>query len=34
MASDLINLQKEIFSNKQKRGFNTTDIGKEIILMT
>jgi NTP pyrophosphatase (non-canonical NTP hydrolase) len=27
------NLQKEIFQNKVKRNFNTTDIGKEIILM-
>lgn len=27
-------MQKEIYQNKIKRGFNTTDIGKEIILMT
>lgn len=25
--------QKEIFENKKRRGFNTTDIGKEIILL-
>jgi len=31
---DLEKLQKEIFQNKVKRGFNVTDIGKEIILMT
>ena len=30
----LSELQKEIFQNKVKRGFNITDIGKEIILMT
>ena len=34
MATDISGLQKEVFSNKQKRGFNTTDVGKEIILMT
>lgn len=28
------NMQKQIFANKSNRGFNTTDIGKEIILMT
>lgn len=33
MATDISSLQKEIFSNKQRRGFNTTDVGKEIILM-
>jgi NTP pyrophosphatase (non-canonical NTP hydrolase) len=27
-------LQKEIYQNKVNRGFNTTDVGKEIILMT
>ena len=27
-------LQKEIYQNKIKRGFNVTDVGKEIILMT
>ncbi len=27
-------LQKQIVENKKKRGFNTTDVGKEIILMT
>ncbi|MBI4095294.1 MAG: hypothetical protein HY438_00375 [DPANN group archaeon] len=27
-------IQKEIFKNKLARGFNTTDVGKEIILMT
>ena len=26
-------LQKQIFQNKVKRGFNVTDLGKEIILM-
>jgi NTP pyrophosphatase (non-canonical NTP hydrolase) len=26
-------LQKEIFRNKASRGFNVTDVGKEIILM-
>jgi NTP pyrophosphatase (non-canonical NTP hydrolase) len=31
---DLEKLQKEIFQNKVKRGFNVTDVGKEIILMT
>ncbi|MBS3146215.1 hypothetical protein J4471_00800 [Candidatus Woesearchaeota archaeon] len=30
----LINLQKEIYQNKVNRNFNTTDVGKEIILMT
>lgn len=32
--SDLNKLQKEIYRNKVDRGFNTTDIGKEIVLMT
>ena len=27
-------IQKEIFQNKINRGFNVTDVGKEIILMT
>jgi NTP pyrophosphatase (non-canonical NTP hydrolase) len=31
---EIANLQKEIFKNKQNRNFNTTDVGKEIILMT
>ncbi len=31
---ELYKLQKEIYQNKVDRGFNTTDIGKEIILMT
>jgi NTP pyrophosphatase (non-canonical NTP hydrolase) len=31
---DLVKLQKEIYQNKVDRGFNVTDIGKEIILMT
>lgn len=30
----LKNLQKEIFQNKKARGFNTEDIGREIVLMT
>ena len=30
----LQDIQKEIFKNKLARGFNTTDVGKEIILMT
>lgn len=34
MSIDLKHKQKEIFENKQKRGFNTTDVGKEIVLMT
>ena len=29
----LFELQKEIYNNKVNRGFNVTDIGKEIILM-
>lgn len=31
---DLSELQKEIYQNKVNRGFNITDLGKEIILMT
>jgi len=31
---DLAEIQKRILENKQRRGFNTTDIGKEIILLT
>lgn len=31
---DLYKLQKEIYQNKVERGFNVTDVGKEIILMT
>ncbi len=30
---DLNKLQKDIFKNKLSRGFNTEDVGKEIILM-
>jgi NTP pyrophosphatase (non-canonical NTP hydrolase) len=30
---DLKQLQKEIFENKKKRGFNTSDVGKEVVLM-
>lgn len=30
---DLQELQKRIFQNKAGRGFNVTDVGKEIILM-
>ncbi|MFH1505761.1 MAG: MazG nucleotide pyrophosphohydrolase domain-containing protein [archaeon] len=30
---DLVKLQKEIFENKVKRGFNVTDVGKEIVVM-
>jgi NTP pyrophosphatase (non-canonical NTP hydrolase) len=26
-------MQKDIFENKKRRGFNTTDVGKEIVLM-
>ena len=29
----LIELQKQVFQNKLDKGFNTSDIGKEIILM-
>ncbi len=31
---DLYKLQKEIYQNKSDRGFNVTDVGKEIVLMT
>lgn len=31
---DLIKLQKEIFENKVRRGFNTTDICKEIVAIS
>ncbi len=31
---DILKTQKEIFENKVRRNFNTTDIGKEIVLMT
>ena len=31
---ELRQIQKEIYENKVKRGFNVTDVGKEIILMT
>ena len=27
-------IQKRIFANKIKKGFNTTDLGKEILLLT
>jgi NTP pyrophosphatase (non-canonical NTP hydrolase) len=30
---DLQRLQKEIYQNKVNRGFNVTDVGKEIVLM-
>jgi NTP pyrophosphatase (non-canonical NTP hydrolase) len=30
---NLKELQKEIFENKKRRGFNTSDVGKEIVLM-
>jgi NTP pyrophosphatase (non-canonical NTP hydrolase) len=30
---DLHRLQKEIYANKVARGFNVTDVGKEIVLM-
>ncbi|MBL7160585.1 MAG: hypothetical protein ISS93_01900 [Candidatus Aenigmarchaeota archaeon] len=30
----LADLQKRIYQNKVNRGFNVTDIGKEIVLMT
>lgn len=33
-SMDLTKLQKEIYQNKVNRGFNVTDVGKEIILMT
>ena len=31
---NLSEIQKRIYQNKINRGFNVTDIGKEIILMT
>lgn len=31
---ELKQIQREIFENKKRRGFNTTDVGKEIVLMT
>jgi len=31
---DLQRTQKEIYQNKLNRGFNVTDIGKEIVLLT
>ncbi len=31
---DLARMQKEAFENKKRRGWNTTDVGKEIILPT
>ena len=30
---DLQQLQREIYQNKIRRGFNVTDVGKEIVLM-
>ena len=30
---DLQQLQREIYQNKVNRGFNVTDVGKEIVLM-
>ncbi len=30
---DLSKLQQEIYQNKVNRGFNVTDVGKEIVLM-
>lgn len=33
IMGSLQKLQKAIYLNKKNRGFNTTDIGKEIILM-
>jgi NTP pyrophosphatase (non-canonical NTP hydrolase) len=30
---DLCELQQEIYNNKVRRGWNVTDIGKEIVLM-
>ncbi|HEY88665.1 MAG TPA: hypothetical protein G4N98_02885 [Thermoflexia bacterium] len=30
---DLQSLQHEIYQNKVRRGFNVTDVGKEIVLM-
>lgn len=31
--SDLRKLQREIYANKVRRGWNVTDVGKEIVLM-
>ncbi|MBI4170917.1 MAG: hypothetical protein HY514_04430 [Candidatus Aenigmarchaeota archaeon] len=31
---DLAEIQKEIVENKKRRGFNSSDVGKEIILLT
>lgn len=31
---NLNEMQKKVFENKVKRGFNTTDVGKEVILIT
>jgi len=28
------NLQREVYNNKKNKGFNISDIGKEIVLMT
>jgi NTP pyrophosphatase (non-canonical NTP hydrolase) len=33
MNMDLYKLQKEIYQNKIDRGFNVTDVGREIVLM-
>jgi NTP pyrophosphatase (non-canonical NTP hydrolase) len=33
MMIDLDQIQKEIYQNKVNRGFNVTDVGKEIVLM-
>ena len=30
---DLRELQKEIYENKKRRGFNVSDVGKEVVLM-
>ncbi len=30
---DLVALQKRIYANKVRHGFNVTDVGKEIVLM-
>ncbi len=34
MGIDLKGVQKEIFENKIRRGFNTSDVSKEVILLT
>ena len=31
---NLIKFQQEVYNNKKTRGFNTTDVGKEIVLLT